>query len=90
MGIDIFLMIAMLVAMNGIAAWLGFSFGADMLNTERDVCRKFRKRNYELKGRLDSVKQENEKLKNRLSEYEFENSKSGSIKDDVRKITVVM
>ena len=90
MGIDIFLMIAMLVAMNGISAWLGFSFAADMLNTERDVCRQFKERNNKLMGQLDSTKRENEKLKNRLSEYEPQSSKSGSIKDDVRKITVVM
>ena len=89
MGIDIFLMIAML-AMSGISAWMGYSCAADMLNTERDVCRQFKERNNKLMGQLDSTKRENEKLKNRLSEYEPQSSKSGSIKDDVRKITVVM
>lgn len=67
----------------------GFSYAADMLNTERDVCRQFKERNNKLMGQLDSARCENEKLKNRLSEYEFENLKS-SIKDDVRKITVAM
>lgn len=89
MGIDIFLMIAML-AMSSISAWIGYSYAADMLNTERDVCRQFKERNNKLMGQLDSTKRENEKLKNRLSEYEPQSSKSSSIKDDVRKIKVVM
>jgi len=88
MGIVICL-IASALFMSGMAAWMGFSYAADMLNTERDVCRQFKERNNKLMGQLDSARRENEKLKNRLSEYEFENLKS-SIKDDVRKITVAM
>lgn len=89
MGIFICL-IASALFMSSISAWIGYSYAADMLNTERDVCRQFKERNNKLMGQLDSTKRENEKLKNRLSEYEPQSSKSSSIKDDVRKIKVVM
>lgn len=89
MGIVICL-IASALFMSGVSAWIGYSYAADMLNTERDACIWLTKQNDALQSRLKGAEYEIEKLKNHLSEYELQNSKSGSIKDDVRKIKVVM
>jgi len=87
MGIFICLIVAML-AMNGISAWIGYSYAADKLEVERDANRRLRSQNHELSMRLKVSEHKAWRLENHLSEYEFETSKSGSLKDDVRKINI--
>lgn len=89
MGIFICL-IASALFMSGVSAWIGYSYAADKLKTARNVCIWLTKQNDALQSRLKGAEYEIEKLKNHLSEYELQNSKSSSLKDDVRKITVVM
>ena len=89
MGIVICLLASALF-MSGMAAWMGYSCAVDKLEAERDANRRLRLQNHELSMRLKGAEHKVWRLENHLSEYELENSKSGSLKDDVRKIKVVM